>query len=550
MSTGGREGAGPELPDTLLMEADQCIAVSSILGPKPSSPALGSSSIGSYAVEFPRKRKISDSDSQTTDGIDVNDLQGREAHSQTEKRRRDKMNILIEELSAMIPQCGPFPRKLDKLTVLRKAVLHLKSLKDTSSPFIEERYKPSFLPHDELRDLILRAADGFLFVVGCDRGNLLFVSDSVSKTLKYTQADLIGHSLFDYLHPKDVAKVKEQLSSSDMTPHEKLIEAKNHRMYCTIHCTGYLRSWLPSEVGMTEDCDTKEESTNFSCLVAIGRLHPYITPQSSAQIKVKPAEFVTRYAMDGKFVYVDQRATAILGYLPQELLGTSCYEYFHQDDHSHLTDQHKTVLQSKAKVLTNAYKFKTKHGSFITLKSQWFSFINPWTKELEYIVSINTVVSGHCSSVETASLPGRSHSSEDPCCFINVPGMSTGIVLGAGSIGTQIANEILTSQRLHSSANLTPSEILRKSPAALNFLSREVQTKMVGLSPSEIDEFEVSPDNEGFTAFLIPDHLLGDGSHLDFAIEETSSVGELLSLFEADDDLCGTGGMNDVPWTF
>ncbi|MEE6477478.1 hypothetical protein FKM82_011528 [Ascaphus truei] len=580
------------------MEADQCIAVSSILGPKPSSPALGSSSIGSYAVEFPRKRKISDSDSQTTDGIDVNDLQGREAHSQTEKRRRDKMNILIEELSAMIPQCGPFPRKLDKLTVLRKAVLHLKSLKDTSSPFIEERYKPSFLPHDELRDLILRAADGFLFVVGCDRGNLLFVSDSVSKTLKYTQADLIGHSLFDYLHPKDVAKVKEQLSSSDMTPHEKLIEAKtglqvhtdfhagssrlhggsrrsffcrmksghvpikeerdilpnsekkDHRMYCTIHCTGYLRSWLPSEVGMTEDCDTKEESTNFSCLVAIGRLHPYITPQSSAQIKVKPAEFVTRYAMDGKFVYVDQRATAILGYLPQELLGTSCYEYFHQDDHSHLTDQHKTVLQSKAKVLTNAYKFKTKHGSFITLKSQWFSFINPWTKELEYIVSINTVVSGHCSSVETASLPGRSHSSEDPCCFINVPGMSTGIVLGAGSIGTQIANEILASQRLHSSANLTPSEILRKSPPALNFLSREVQTKMVGLSPSEIDEFEVSPDNEGFTAFLIPDHLLGDGSHLDFAIEETSSVGELLSLFEVDDDLCGTGGMNDVPWTF
>uniref|UniRef100_A0A2K6GNC6 Basic helix-loop-helix ARNT like 2 n=1 Tax=Propithecus coquereli TaxID=379532 RepID=A0A2K6GNC6_PROCO len=596
----------------VLMEENQCVApgVPSHMSAGTKPTAVGCFS--SHVTEFPRKRKGSDSD-PTQSGImtekvvenlsqnpftyllstriEISATSGsREAHSQTEKRRRDKMNNLIEELSAMIPQCKPVARKLDKLSVLRMAVQHLKSLKGMTNSYAGDNYRPSFIQDNELRHLILKTAEGFLFVVGCERGRILFVSKSVSKTLNYDQASLTGQSLFDFLHPKDVAKVKEQLCSSEISPREKLVDAKTglqvhsnfhtgrmhmysgsrrsffcriksckisvkeeHRKFYTVHCTGYLRSWPPNIIGMEEERDNKKENSNFTCLVAIGRLHPYIVPQNSGEIKVKPAEFITRFAMNGKFVYVDQRATAILGYLPQELLGTSCYEYFHQDDHNNLTDKHKAVLQSKEKIFIDSYKFRAKDGSFVTLKSQWFSFTNPWTKELEYIVSVNTLVLRHSETREASFFPCSSHSPEESSkqSCTSVPGMSTGTVLGAGSIGTDIANEVLDLQRLQSSSSLddsSPTDLM-KDTHAVN--CRNISNKMFPLSP-EMGELEATRSNQSTAAVPSNEPLLSDGAQLDFDAlcdNDDTAMAAFMNYLEAEGGLGDPGDFSDIQWT-
>ncbi|XP_067358086.1 aryl hydrocarbon receptor nuclear translocator-like protein 2 isoform X2 [Channa argus] len=608
--------AGGEPAEDVLVEENQSSSVS-----LPSLTTPSSSAGMSLSMEMPRKRKGSmdnhdpksafipdadmEDDQNRSDGEDqhVKIKCFREPHSQIEKRRRDKMNNLIDKLSAMIPTCNPMSRKLDKLTVLRMAVQHLKSLKGSGSSFSEANYKPSFLPDEELKHLVLKAADGFLFVVGCDRGKIVFVSESITNILNYSRAELIGQSLFDYIHPKDMGKVKEQLSASELYPRERLIDAKTglqvqadlpvgaarlcsgarrsffcrmkynkisvkveekefkastsqkkeSQKYCTVHCTGYMRSWPTSQLGADGEGEAeKQDGSHFSCLVAVGRIHSHSSPQVNGEVRVKPTEFITRCAMDGKFTFVDQRVTTILGYLPQELLGTSCYEYFHQDDLPHLADRHRKVLRSKEKIETNCYKFKTKNGSFVTLQSQWFSFVNPWTKEVEYIVSTNTVISRASRSGNKSEQSSNFETSEDhKKSFEIIPGISTtpGTMVYAGSIGTQIANELLDFNRMNSSpssGNVSPFSLPQdKSPQTHNQISNNVPNGEV--ADMEMPGKSNSEDESQGAAFSGGETLMGENSQLDLdsvvgpglssLSNDEAAMAVIMSLLETDTNL-------------
>lgn len=86
------------------------------------------------------------------------------------------------------------------------------------------------------------------------------------------------------------------------------------------------------------------------------------------------------------------RSTLVLGFLPQELLGTSMYEYYHHDDIQALAECHEHALKTTDLVTTSIYRFRTKSGGFIKLQSEWKSFKNPWTKEIENLMAKNNLI--------------------------------------------------------------------------------------------------------------------------------------------------------------
>uniref|UniRef100_A0A8C4E9N3 Aryl hydrocarbon receptor nuclear translocator n=1 Tax=Dicentrarchus labrax TaxID=13489 RepID=A0A8C4E9N3_DICLA len=371
----------------------------------------------------------------------------RENHSEIERRRRNKMTAYITELSDMVPTCSALARKPDKLTILRMAVSHMKSLRGSGNTNADGSYKPSFLTDQELKHLILEAADGFLFVVSCETGRIVYVSDSLTPVLNQSQSEWLGSSLYDQLHPDDTEKLREQLSTAENNNTGRMLDLKTGtvkkegqqssarmsmgarrsficRMRCgscpvepmsmnrlnflrnrnrnglgtakegepqyvVVHCTGYIKSWPPAGVSLTDDEADNTQGSRY-CLVAIGRLQVTCCPGETDINSISvPVEFISRHNCQGMFTFIDHRCMAAVGYQPQELLGKNILELAHPEDQGLLRDSFQQVVKLKGQVLSVMFRFRSKSREWIWMRTSSFTFQNPFSEEIEYIICTN-----------------------------------------------------------------------------------------------------------------------------------------------------------------
>ncbi|KAI1895370.1 hypothetical protein AGOR_G00105590 [Albula goreensis] len=316
--------------------------------------------------------------------------------------RRGKESEVFYELAHELPLPHNISSNLDKASIMRLTISYLRMRKLLST---DEAVTESELD-SQLNSFYLKALEGFLMVLSED-GDIIYLSENVSKCLGLGQFDLTGHSVFDFSHPCDHEEMREMLihrtGSSKKAKEQNTERSFFLRMKCTLtsrgrtvniksatwkvlQCTGHIRVYK-NEEGQNK-CGYKEPPVPYLVLICEPIPHP-----SNIEVPLDSKTFLSRHTLDMKFSYCDERITELMGYDPEDLLNRSVYEYYHALDSDHLTKTHHDLF-AKGQATTGQYRMLAKRGGFVWVETQATVIYNSKNSQPQCIVCVNYVLSG------------------------------------------------------------------------------------------------------------------------------------------------------------
>lgn len=126
------------------------------------------------------------------------------------------------------------------------------------------------------------------------------------------------------------------------------------------------------------------------CLALAERI---ISGYEAPRIPMDKRIFTTTHSPGCVFLEVDDRAVPLLGYLPQDLIGTSLLTCIHPADRPLMLSMHRKVLKyaGQRPFEHSPVRMLCQNGDYITLDTSWSSFINPWSRKVAFIIGRHKV---------------------------------------------------------------------------------------------------------------------------------------------------------------
>ncbi|TWW76727.1 Period circadian protein -like protein 2 [Takifugu flavidus] len=139
-----------------------------------------------------------------------------------------------------------------------------------------------------------------------------------------------------------------------------------------------------------QDAELNEEQ--FCCLLLAERVHSgYEAPRIPPDKRI----FTTTHTPNCVFQDVDERAVPLLGYLPQDLIGTPVLLNLHPSDRPLMLAVHRKILQYAGQPFDHSsIRFFARNGEYITVDSSWSSFVNPWSRKVSFVIGRHKVRMG------------------------------------------------------------------------------------------------------------------------------------------------------------
>lgn len=308
------------------------------------------------------------------------------------RNRRSQEAEIFNQLCGSLPVPSNIQAQLDKSSVMRIAISHLKLAKIIGTDIDEGS-------DDKTDHLWVKALEGFVIILSKDV-DIIFVSESVAKYLGISQIDLIGQSLLEFLHPCDHNEVIDLLSRKNIAKDEK--STLFIRMKCTLTSKGRsvnLKSAAYKVIKLTgkfrefemEDKeDDDKENMIHQYMVAIGEPIPH---PSDIEVPLDSKTFLSKHNMDMTFTYCDERIEKLIGYESEQVEGKSIYNYHHVLDSEALEKCYKQLF-AKGQVMTDRYRFLARNGGYVWVITQATIIYNNRTQRPESVVCVHYVVSG------------------------------------------------------------------------------------------------------------------------------------------------------------
>ncbi|KAM4758229.1 period circadian protein homolog 3 isoform 6-T7 [Cyanocitta cristata] len=137
-------------------------------------------------------------------------------------------------------------------------------------------------------------------------------------------------------------------------------------------------------------CTSGRVDAESCCLALAEKIH---SGYEAPRIPMDKRIFTTTHTPGCVFLDIDDRAVPLLGYLPQDLIGTSILMYLHPEDRPLMITIHRKILKFAGQPPFEhlPIRFCTQNGDYVILDTSWSSFVNPWSRKVVFIIGRHKV---------------------------------------------------------------------------------------------------------------------------------------------------------------
>ncbi|KAM6191752.1 period circadian protein homolog 3 isoform 2-T2 [Sarcoramphus papa] len=137
-------------------------------------------------------------------------------------------------------------------------------------------------------------------------------------------------------------------------------------------------------------CTSVHVDAEACCLALAEKIH---SGYEAPRIPMDKRIFTTTHTPGCVFLDIDDRAVPLLGYLPQDLIGTSILMYLHPEDRPLMIAIHRKILKFAGQPPFEhlPIRFCTQNGDYVILDTSWSSFVNPWSRKVVFIIGRHKV---------------------------------------------------------------------------------------------------------------------------------------------------------------